>query len=263
MSLNILVKRTQRYLSNNAPLVLTSVGVTGLVTTAYLSGKSGFKAGQIIAEERQRAYNSGSFTDRYEFEEAFNARYILEATWKLYIPALIVGSATITAIIASNRIGTKRAAALAAAYTLSERAYSEYKERIVQTIGAKKEQAVRDELAQERVLQNPESNRQVIVSSGDVLCYDTFSGRYFMSSMESLKGAQNATNYEILNNVYASLSDYYGHVGLPKTDLSDEVGWTSDKLLELDFSTVMSEDGKPCISVSFMVKPVRDYYKAF
>jgi hypothetical protein len=61
--------------------------------------------------------------------------------------------------------------------------------------------------------------------------------------------------------MYASLSDFYHLIGLPSTSFSDEVGWTSDKLLELEISTVLSEDERPCLSIGFNVAPIRNYYK--
>jgi len=65
----------------------------------------------------------------------------------------------------------------------------------------------------------------------------------------------------VLNDFYASLSDFYDLIGLPTTSFSDEVGWNSDRLLELQFSTVLSDDGRPCISIDFRTVPIRDYYK--
>ena len=155
-----------------------------------------------------------------------------------------------------------RAAAVAAAYTISEKAFSEYKEKVVERLGTPKEQKIRDEVAQDRVTKNPPNERETIITGGgEVLCYEAFTGRYFKSDMETLKKAQNDLNYVMLNDGYASLSDFYNKIDLPTTSYSDEIGWTSDKLLELNFSTVLSDDGRPCISIDFMAAPVRDYYK--
>jgi hypothetical protein len=70
-----------------------------------------------------------------------------------------------------------------------------------------------------------------------------------------------AVNYQILNHFYASLSDFYGKVGLPSTSFSDEVGWNSDEILDLDISTTLSDDNRPCLSIDFKVVPVRDYFR--
>jgi hypothetical protein len=99
------------------------------------------------------------------------------------------------------------------------------------------------------------------VIGNNVLCYDAYSDRYFQSNMEAIKKAQNDTNYMILNSDYASLTDFYNKVGLPKTAFSDEVGWSPDEGIELHFSSVLSTDQQPCLAFAFEVEPIRDYIK--
>ena len=245
-------KTAERFTKDNSPLILTALGVTGVITTAVLAGKASFKAAEILRTEQDRRV--------LDQEEFLDHKGMLAFTWQLYIPAVGVGSATIVAIVMANRIGTRRAAAMAAAYSISERAFNEYREKVVEKIGESKERAVRDEVAQDRVTNNPPSSI-VVTGSGDVLCMDAHSGRYFESSMESLKKAQNDMNYHLLNNFYGSLNDFYDKLGLPRTKHGDEIGWNSDKQLELSLSTTMSDDGRPCIVVDFSVVPVRRYDK--
>ena len=147
---------------------------------------------------------------------------------------------------------------------MSERAYSEYRDKVVETFGKKKEQKVRDEVAQDRVNRNPLSSSQVIVTgNGKTLFLDSWSGRYFESDVETIKKAQNDTNYQVMHHNYASLGDFWDRIGLAKTKESDEVGWSSNQLLEVDITSVaLSEDGRPCIVLDFVVTPVRDYFRA-
>lgn len=255
MTLSSTWKAAEKFASDNSPTILTTIGVIGLGTTAILTGKATFKAADILANEEFRLAKEGS---NYELTN----RDKVELTWKFYIPAVGVGALSCGAIIGANHIGSRRTAAVAAAYSLSERAFTEYKGKVVEKLGEKKEKAVRDEIAQDRVDANPVSGREVIIIEGkSVLCYDTYSGRYFMSDMETLKKAQNDVNYQILSDMYASLSDFYQRVGLSATASSEEVGWTTDKQLELELSGTLSEDQRPCIAVSFRTSPVRNYYK--
>ena len=64
---------------------------------------------------------------------------------------------------------------------------------------------------------------------------------------------------EILNNLYVSLSEFYDRVGLPHTKFSDEIGWNSDNLLELHFSSVVTPDQRPALAFSFHVDPIRKF----
>lgn len=253
MTLGNLVRRLERVVVDNSPVILTAIGVTGALTTAYLSGKASFKAAELILNE---SYWAETEPETHPFEAKDKVRLV----WRLYIPAATTGLLTVACIIMANRIGGRRAAALAVAYSLSERAFDEYKLKVIERIGSKKEQTIRDEIAQERVDRDPVSNKAVIVTgSGSVLCYESYTGRYFLCDMETLRKAENDVNHQVLHDSYASLSDLYDCIGLPHTANSEEVGWNSDRLLDISYSAVMSEDGKPCISVDFTVAPVRHY----
>lgn len=148
---------------------------------------------------------------------------------------------------------------MAAAFVLSERTFEEYKSKVVEKLGARKEQNVRDEIAQDRVLQNPPPPT-IVIATGKVLCYDGFAGRYFESDMESLKKAQNDINRQIMYDGFASLSDFYDLLGLRHTDLSDDVGWNSEtQEVSLKFSSVLTEDNRPCLAFTFEVHPFRGH----
>lgn len=243
-------------MADNSPVVLTAIGVTGTITTAYLTAIASFKAATLIDLEYDRR-------DKMNLEPLdFDTKEKIKLVWKEYIPAVGVGIVTIACIVGANRIGTRRAAAMAAAYSISEKAFVEYKEKVVEKLGENKERDIRDEIAQDQVNRNS-TGQQVLVGDGNALCYDTFSGRYFRGTMEDIKKAWNDTNYEILHNNYCSLGEFYGRLGLPGTQVSEELGWSSDHLLEITFSSILADDNTPCISMSFTVAPIRGYYKSW
>jgi hypothetical protein len=244
-----LATKAQKLIADNSPVILTAIGVTGAVTTAYLAARASFKAAEILAENEMS-------NDPLEFREK------AELTWTLYLPAVTTGLLTVVCIISANRISSRRAAALAAAYSLMDRTFSEYREKIIEKLGEKKEQAARDEIAQERLDRDPVGKREIIVTgTGNVLCYDAYTGRYFTSDMESIRKAQNDINEQIIHDHNASLSDFYEKIGLATTQVSEEVGWNLDKMLELSFSTGLSDDGRPCITISFEVSPARNFFR--
>jgi uncharacterized protein DUF6353 len=247
-----IAKRATRFASDHSPAILTGIAVAGTVTTAYLTGKAAFKAAQII-DEREVSPVGG-------IRDEIDIRDKVDLTWKLFIPAAGMAGMTIACIIMSNRVGSRRAAALAGAYAVTERAFEEYKEKVTEKIGVNKERAVRDEIAQDHVTRD-QPNKEVIVLSGDVLFRDDWSGRYFRSTMEDVKAAQNKVNHQRLNDNYASVNDFYCAVGLPTTRAGDESGWNLDRGLELAFSTAVTENQEPCIVVSFNVEPIREYYR--
>jgi Family of unknown function (DUF6353) len=252
--------------NENSTTILTGVGVTGTIATAYLTGRASFKAAQIIAEDEKIAE---ALTDKSAQRDG-NGYYRLplnkkvKRVWRLYLPPVAVGVTTITSIIVANKVASKKIAALTIASGISERALQEYKAKVVEKLGERQDQKVRDEIAQDRVNKNPPSSREVILAgTGEVLCYDMHTGRYFQSTVEEIKRAENQVNHELVNFMSASLSSFYDAIGLPATTYSDTVGWNSDHLMEVVFSTVMSPDQKPCIAIDFMHPPVPDYHRVY
>lgn len=246
------IQKVNQLVNRNSPLILTAAGVTGAITTAYLAAKASFKAAEVIREEEEKPSAKEDVRDDIEI---FKDRALL--VWPLYIPPVVSGSLTIAAIILSNRISSRRAAAAVSAYAITERAFNEYREKVVEEIGKHKEQVIRDEIVTKEIEGSVPSQDVLIIGSGSVLCCELYTKRYFMSDMETLKKAQNDVNANIIQDVYVTLDSFYDLIGLPYTSHSSELGWDSDRLLELQLSTVLSEDGRPCLAFGYnYVKPV-------
>lgn len=247
-----------KYLINsNSTSILTGVAVTGTVATAYLAGRASFKAADIIAAKEEQNREDEITVELVTAQK-------IQLVWKEYLPAVGMGVITVGSVIAAHKISSGKIAALTAAAGISERALQEYKGKVLETIGAKQEEKIRDEIAQDRVLNEPpptvNGNREVLVAgTGEVLCFDMFSGRYFQSTMEEIKRAENKVNYEVLHFDACSLTHFYDEVGLPPTSFSDSIGWNGNNHLEVKFSTVLSTDSRPCIAIDFSRAPMADY----
>lgn len=248
-----ILKQAQRFAQNNSTTILTTVGVVGVATTALLTGKASFQAARVIDSVENAIGTTEDASQRFK-ERA-------QLTWKLYIPAATTAAVTVACIVSANRIGSQRTAALAAAYTITDKAFVEYKNKVVKTIGENKEQRVRDDVAQDKVTNTPVPSTIVVNESSKQLCFDSYSSRYFLSTMEELKSAQNRLNHLILSDDNASLSDFYDCVGLEHTQFSDDIGWNADKLLELEFSACVSPEQKPAISMTYRVEPIRGFHR--
>ena len=263
--LSVLAQRAKFLVNDNSTTMLTGASVVGTVATAYLTGRATFKAARIIDDEQLirseavSAENSGVHAP-YELTNKTKARLV----WKLYIPPFSVGLTTITCIVVANKIASKKIAALAVASGISERALQEYKAKVVQKLGKKEDQAIRDEIAQDRVNQKPvHSGEVIVVGTGEVLFYDMTTGRYFQSTVEEVKKAVNKINYELNHHMYASLSSFYDELGLPATTYSDMVGWNANAQMDVNLSTTMSSDNRPCIAVEFTPAPFQEYDRLY
>lgn len=256
MNITETFSNAHRLALENKSVLLTAVGVAGVVSSNVLSYRAGYKASELVDEEAQAIMAEHPEMDEIDF----SWQEQLKMTWALLIPSVGVGSLTIAAIISANRIDAQKAAGLAAAYSLSERAFTEYREKVVEKMGENKEKAVRDDIAKDRVERNP-VKEVIIAGAGEVLCLDALTGRYFQSSVENIRKAENVVNREILNHMYDSLSHFYELVGLPPTTFSDHVGWNLEHICEVTFSTQISSDDRPCMVIDFRVAPVEGYGK--
>lgn len=245
-------KKANHLASRNQTGILTGIGVTGVLTTAYLTAVASFKAANAILEDAdKRAEND---------QDPRTTREEIELVWPFYIAPAAAAVSTISAIIMANRVASKEAAALTAAYAISDRAFQEYKDKVVEKLGQAKTDKMHDELAQDRVDKHPFNTKELILAgTGEVLCFDIFTGRYFQSTVEKIRQAENKINFEIVNCSYASLSSFYDELGLPATTMSDMLGWNLNERLEVRFSTTMSSDDRPCIAIDFVSAPMPDY----
>ena len=183
---------------------------------------------------------------------------IFKLSWTYYIPTIAMGAATIACIIGAHTISVKRSAALTSAYYLSETALKEYQTKVIKTIGEKKAQLIKDEIAQDHVNKTKKGDKSIIITgNGDTLCLDLTTGRYFRSSVDKIKKAQNDINYQLLDDTIMSLNEIYDCLGLDHVINGGELGWdrNRDGQLEFDISTCMSENDDPCITISFRAKP--------
>lgn len=279
MNLSKLVDASGYFIKTNKSAILTAIGVVGTITTSVLTGKATVKAYDRVRDEYDDRHAEAwmDFEDKYGRPptNADSGDHLLEIqmmnmwdmfrlTWVEYIPPIGVGAATIVAIIFANKVEAHKAAAMAAAYGVSERAFEEYRLKVAEHLGDRREQSLRDEIAQDRVSKDPVIPKQVIITGGgEVLCKDNLTGRYFQSSVEAIRKAENKINHEIIQHNYASLSQFYDLIGLPATRYSDEVGWNSfnGKLLEVTFSSTLTQDDRPCLLIDFLIGPTEEYHR--
>lgn len=253
-----LIQKAKFLVVDNADSILTGMAVTGTVATAVLTGRASFKAARLIDEERLEQGNREGLEVATDVELATFEK--VKISWRLYLPAVATGTTTLTCIIMANRISSKKIAALAVASGISERALQEYKTKVIEKLGDKHEQKIRDEIAQDRVTASPPGSQIIVAGDGKVLCYDMLTGRYFQSSVEEIKRAENKINFELVNHMYVSLSEFYDELGLPATTYTDMAGWNNNNApVNVILSTVMSPDQRPCIAIDFERVPIMDY----
>lgn len=250
-------KKVKFNVSKHSPEILTGIGIAGMITTTVLAVKATPKAIELIEEEKQ---------NREEMTESpIKTMDYVKVAWKPYIPAAVTCIVSTACLIGASSVNSKRNAALAAAYNLSKTALTEYKEKVVETIGEKKEQIVKEKVAKEKIEKNPVGKNEIIITGkGDILCLDAISHRYFESDLEKINKITNELNKRMLSEMYISLTEFYNEIGLEPTKISDDLGWNlDDGLIELDISSQITDDGRPCIVIDYLVAPRYDYSKLY
>jgi len=243
-------KGIQAVIGKHSPEILTGIGIAGMIMTTVIAVRGTPKALNLIENIRKE-----SDTDKLTRLE------IIQATWKCYISAAITGGLSIACLIGASSVNVRHNAALATAYALSESALKEYREKVVESIGERKEQSIRDAVVKSAVERNPVGNHEVIITEkGNTLCYDSISGRYFKSDIDKIKKAVLEINWNLLRESYVSLNDFYYEIGLSNTKFGEDLGWKiEDGHVEVRFSSQLAEDDTPCLALDYTIAPRYDY----
>lgn len=239
-----LAKNVSIFARKHSPEILTGLGVVGMIATTITAVTATPKALELINENKdENGYISKKDT--------------IKVAWKQYIPSSIIGIASIACIVGSNKVSLHRSALLAAACSISEEKLKEYKSKVVDVLGEKKEKEdVYESIIQDKIDDSPtptcEPNK-----SDDILFYDVWSGRYFYSDRNKVDRAVNELNSIFLQADQVCLNDFYDSINLDRNQFGYICGWNrqTTKLIEIRYSSHIAKDGNPCLAVDFFQDP--------
>lgn len=259
-------KQIGGFITKNSPTLLTGVSVAGVFTTAILAVTATPKAIELMEDAQYE--KASKVTTLYE-EDIYYAKKVaplttmeaIQATWKCYIPAVIMGGVTIGCIVGLNSIHLRRNAALAGLYSLSETALKEYQAKVKQTLGENKHREIKEGMVKDKIQNHPVNDKEVIITGlGDTLCYDAQSGRYFKSDIENIRKVINKLNRELIQDSPMTLNELYDLLDLQGTKLGEVTGWhVNDGMIEPRFSSTLTTDGRPCLVLDFEEEPIPLY----
>lgn len=236
------------YLSKHAPGILTGIGTAGMITTTILAVKATPKALRMLEDKKDELE-----TDKLTLKQT------VATTWKCYAPAAATCVVSATCIIGASSVNARRNAVLTTAYKLSETAFHEYRESVIEAVGEKKERAIREKISQKRLDQNPVSKSEVIMTErGNTLFCESTSKRYFKSDINYINKCVNSLNKRMISDMTGaiSLNDFYYEIGLSSTSLGDVLGWNiSDGLIEIDLVAGKNDEGNPCLVIEYERPP--------
>lgn len=237
----------------NAPEILIGLSIAGTVSAVVLAVNATPKALKRIEAKKQELG-----------VDKLTAWETVKTTWTCYIPTATALGFSTGCALGSQSIHAKRNAAIATAYKISETALSEYREKVVETIGEKKEQAVRDKVAQEQLDKVDVSERKIYATGkGKTLFYDPLSDRLFESDKQIVLAAENRLNKAMMQTICGStsLNDFYVEIGLKPVDtcIGETLGWNTDHQIDLDIRTCETDDERPCFVIYHNNAPKYDF----
>ncbi len=213
-------------LKDAAPTLFTVVACAGVVAGVVLAIKATKKAEQVLPEE-------------IKLEKNTKKRIIetVKCVGKYYIPTTVVAVGTIVCIIASHTITSKQLAAATAAYIYVAKNRDALERKIYEYTGkdvdAKKIlNDIKSEINKEhikevyRVKAGPSVEE---TGRGDLLVFDSYSGRWFRSSEESVR--RGCSDYiKMYEDGYTlSMNEFYILQGIHETHFGRQFGFPSSE----------------------------------
>lgn len=246
--LDSVVKSVGLFVTRNSTTILTSLAVAGVVSTAVLAVRG--TPGAI----RDLEVLDRDFPDHTPFDA-------VKVAAPHYIPALATGTVTIASIIGAHNIGSRKNAAMASAYSLVERSFTDYRKKISETFGEVKAQKIQDAVIDDHISKG-NAPTMIVLEDGEALCYEVLTGRYFRSSPEKMRRAQNTLNGRMLDGVEfsVSLNEFYMLCGIPTTMMGEEMGWNEAARIDIQLSSHLTPDEKPCLAVTYNMPPFPNFW---
>ena len=241
----------------HSPELLVGAGIVGVVGAGVLACRATLKINEVI-EERDETIEK---IENYVEEKGYSDKYTAEdhhkdvitvkvqtavKIAKLYAPAVILGAASITAIVSSHRILTKRNAALAAAYATVDKCFHEYRDRVVERFGKEVDHQLKYNIKAQDIVtetvENEDGSQKEVVESVEIANPNECSGyaRYFDDTCPGwskdpefnlmyLRRQQDYANELLKAKGHLYLNEVYDILGLPRSKAGQIVGWVYDE----------------------------------
>lgn len=251
--MNHLVQQVKTSLITHTPGILAGIGIASFATATIVAVTSTPKAMKLLEEKKQEL-------DKEELEPL----EIVQTAWKCYIPAAVMLGVGAGCTIASLKVSERRGAAWATAYSLSETAFREYQEKMVEKLGERKEKQARDEIAQEKVDEKPIKNVDVIQTGrGTTICKDLATERTFTVDIDDIPKAEQYVIEQCTEGIgYCSWNELYMQLGVGDTGLGEDLGWNAiNPLRRIIVSSCLGTDGAPILAIDYMPRPYADFWK--
>lgn len=247
---------SRNMVQKHSPEILAGVGVVGVVASTVMACKATMKLNDILEESKEtrdkirKVENDPAYADKYTPEDAkkdltINYTQTGMKIAKLYAPAVILGSASLGCLLASNDILRKRNAALSAAYMTVDKSFKEYRSRVAERFGEEVEKEIRYNIKAEEIettVVNEDGSETTIKETVNMMDPNLYSdyAKFFDEANPNwkndpeynlmfLKSQQQYANDLLQARGRLFLNEVYDMLGIDRTKAGQVVGWVYNK----------------------------------
>ena len=240
----------------HSPEILAGVGVVGTVASAVMACKSTLKLNDILDECKETRDKIKEVAENPRYEKEYSpedAKKDLTVNYtqtvvkiaKLYAPAVILGTASLGCLLASNDILRKRNAALSAAYMTVDKSFKEYRSRVAERFGEEVEKEIRYNIKAQQIeetIVDENGNETTVVTEQKVMDPNMYSNyaRFFDEfnpnwksdpeyNLMFLRSQQQYANDLLRAKGRLFLNEVYEMLGMEKSKAGQIVGWVYDE----------------------------------
>lgn len=247
---NTALTKTQKF----SPEILTVVGIAGFIGAGVLAARATLKLEETldrISEDRRELALDARLENREVDKKALAKAYakgVLELT-KLYGPPVGMAVGATTSILVGHGIMKRRNVALVAAYGVLEKAFGEYRARVIQEFGEDKDREVKSGLHIKETTKDGKTKKTIVKTD------DLHFGEYEFMFAENtsiqwskeadynmffLSGQQTYWNDRLYARGHVFLNEVLDALGLAHTPAGAVVGWirnseTGDHFIDFGF----------------------------
>ena len=248
--------KTKLKVKKYSPEILVVAGCIGVVGTVVSACKATTKLSAVLDEGKKSIDQLHDYVDTHGYSEEYteqDGKKDLAIMYtqtglqlaKLYAPAVILGTLSITAILTSNNMLRKRNVALAAAYTAVNTSFKEYRGRVVERFGKELDRELRYNIKEKEVEETvvnedgTETTVKKTVRVVDPNTIDDTSKIWYEGNpgwtkdpdfnLMYLKKQQAYANDLLKSRGYLFLNEVYEILGFPRTAAGQQIGWIYDE----------------------------------
>ena len=246
--------RTGLKVKKYSPEILVGVGIVGMVATTVLACKSTIKAVDIIDETKETLEtintvcksNLENYTEE-DYRKDMAITYIQTGVklLKVYWMPITTGVVSIGCIFGSTRILRARNIAIGAAYKTLQKAFDDYRNRVINEFGKEKDEKFRYGIEEETIKVEEigeDGKKKKVKASQEMIDVNKISeyAKFFDSSSKYwakmpeqnllfLKGKQNYFNDLLRTRGHVFLNEVYDALDIDHTMGGAVTGWILDE----------------------------------